>query len=48
MKFLSTNTEILNKFKTQNSNVLNIRAFDIGYCLGFRNSNLVFSSEGGY
>lgn len=46
MKLLSTNPETLNKFKTLNSNISNIRTFDFSVCLDFRNSNLGFTPEG--
>jgi len=45
MKYLISNIEILNKFKAQNPNVLNIGTFDIGYCLEFRNSEFGFTPE---
>ena len=40
IKTLSTKRKVLNKYKAQSTNVLNIRTFEFGYYLGFRDWDL--------
>ena len=45
MKNLSTKHGILNKYKSQNSKLLNIGAFRFGYYLEFRDWDLELSAQ---